>query len=61
MNGVDLYTVAKLLGDSVKTVEEVYADLSPDHKREAVRKLAAAFSIKTHTLSGTETGSVSHA
>jgi integrase len=61
MNGVDLYTVAKLLGDSVKTVEEVYADLSPDHKREAVRKLAAAFSIKTHTPSGTETGSVSHA
>ncbi len=45
MRGVDLYTVAKLLGDSLKTVEDVYADLSPDHKRAAVAKLAGAFSL----------------
>lgn len=45
MRGVDLYTVAKLLGDSLKVVEDVYADLSPDHKRAAVAKLAAAFSV----------------
>lgn len=45
MRGVDLYTVAKLLGDSLKTVEDVYADLSPDHKRTAVAKLAGAFKL----------------
>lgn len=45
MRGVDLYTVAKLLGDSVEMVETTYADLSPDHKRAAVVKLAQAFII----------------
>jgi len=45
MRGVDLYTVAKLLGDSLKMVEDVYADLSPDHKRAAVAKLAGAFTL----------------
>lgn len=45
MRGVDLYTVAKLLGDSLKTVEDTYADLSPDFKRAAVAKLAGAFAI----------------
>lgn len=45
MRGVDLYTVAKLLGDSLKTVEDVYADLSPDFKRQAVAKLASTFSV----------------
>lgn len=45
MRGVDLYTVAKLLGDSLKTVEDYYADLSPDHKRTAVAKLAGAFRV----------------
>lgn len=61
MRGMDLYTLAKLLGDSMKTVEDVYADLSPDHKREAIRKFASAFSLKTHTQSGTETPNESHA
>lgn len=45
MRGVDLYTVAKLLGDSLKMVEDVYADLSPDVKRDAVKKLAGAFAL----------------
>lgn len=45
MRGVDLYTVAKLLGDSLKMVEDVYADLSPDFKRAAVKKLAGAFNL----------------
>lgn len=49
MRGVDLYTVAQLLGDSLKMVEDVYADLSPDHKRQAVRKLAAAFNLQGTT------------
>lgn len=60
MRGVDLYTVSKLLGDSVKTVEDVYADLSPDHKRAAIAKLASAFTI-SRTHSGTETESESDA
>lgn len=51
MRGVDLYTVAKLLGDSPKTVEDTYAGLSPDHMRTAVAKLAGAF-----TLPGTPKG-----
>ncbi|HEY4307721.1 MAG TPA: site-specific integrase [Gemmatimonadaceae bacterium] len=45
MRGVDLYTVAKLLGDSLKMVEDVYADLSPDVKRAAVKQLAGAFAL----------------
>src|SRR5262249_42888737 len=45
MRGVDLFTVAKLLGDSMKMVEDVYADLSPDVKRDAVKKLAGAFAL----------------
>jgi integrase len=61
MRGMDLFTLAKLLGDSMKTVEDVYADLSPDHKREAIRKFASAFSIEMHTQSDTETGNESHA
>lgn len=47
MNGVDLYTVAQLLGDRVEQVEETYSHLSPDHKRRAIEKLAA---IKVPTI-----------
>jgi integrase len=47
MRGVDLYTVSKLLGNTVKMVEDVYADLSPDFKRAAVAKLAGAFTLPT--------------
>lgn len=43
MRGVDLYTVAQLLGDSLKTVEDTYAHLSPDHKRAAILKVEAVF------------------
>ncbi len=49
MNGVDLYTLSKLLGDSIKTVEDCYADLSPEHKREAVERLAGAFNLNGET------------
>lgn len=45
MRGVDLYTVAQLLGDSLKTIEETYAHLSKDHKRQAIAKVAAAFQL----------------
>lgn len=45
MRGVDLYTIAQLLGDSLQTTEEVYAKLSPDFKRAAIAKLGAAFKL----------------
>lgn len=45
MRGVDLYTLSKLLGNTVQMCEDVYADLSPDHKRAAVAKLAGAFTL----------------
>lgn len=45
MRGVDLYTVAQLLGDSLQTVEATYAHLSPDHKKAAIAKLEPAFKM----------------
>lgn len=45
MRGVDLYTVAQLLGDSLHMVEATYAHLSPDHKKAAIQKLEAAFKM----------------
>lgn len=45
MRGVDLYTVAQLLGDSFQMVEQTYAHLSPDHKKAAIAKLEAAFKM----------------
>jgi integrase len=48
MKGVDLYTVAKLLGHSgIKQVEQTYAHLAPDHKRNAVAKLGEALPLAT--------------
>lgn len=45
MRGVDLYTIAQLLGDSLLMVEQTYAHLSPDHKRAAIQKLESAFKM----------------
>jgi integrase len=45
MRGVDLYTVAQLLGDRVEEVEATYARLSPDHKRRAIDHLAGAVAM----------------
>lgn len=39
MAGVDIYTAAQLLGDTVKMVESTYGHLSQDHTAEAVGKL----------------------
>lgn len=49
-NGVDLYTVAQLLGDSLKMVEEVYGHLSLDFKRAAVAKVAGAYHGKPEVV-----------
>jgi integrase len=42
-NGVDLYTVAQLLGDKLSTVEATYAHLSRDFKRAAIAKVSGAY------------------
>lgn len=47
MKGIDLYTVAQLLGDTLQTVEKVYAHLSPDVKRRAIAALADAMTMPT--------------
>lgn len=39
MEGVDLYTVSKLLGHSSVKVTEMYAHLAPDHLKAAVKRL----------------------
>jgi len=39
MNGVDLYTASKLLGDSDVKMSQVYAHLAPDHILGAVNKI----------------------
>lgn len=45
MSGVDLYTLAQLLGDALDTVEKTYAHLSPDFKRAALAKVGAAIKM----------------
>lgn len=55
MRGVDLYTVAQLLGDSLQMVETTYAHLSPDHKKAAIAKLEAAFKMPQPMPQETET------
>lgn len=46
MDGVDLFTVAKLLGHAdTKLVESTYGHLSPDHKRIAVGRLGKGLNI----------------
>jgi integrase len=42
MRGVDLYTVAQLLGNSLKMVEKIYGHLAPDFRQRAVDRLAGA-------------------
>lgn len=39
MNGVDLYTVAKLLGHSKPQTTQIYAHLAPEHLRSAIAHL----------------------
>jgi integrase len=39
MEGVDLFNVAQLLGDTLSMVERTYAHLAPDYKRRAIESL----------------------
>ncbi|MDB4916385.1 MAG: integrase family protein [Gemmatimonadetes bacterium] len=43
--GCDLYTVAQLLGNSLKMVETTYGHLSPDFKADAVKRLVGAVAV----------------
>lgn len=45
MRGVDLYTTAQLLGNSLKMIEGTYGHLAPDYKSAAVERLAGAVAI----------------
>jgi integrase len=57
MGGVDLFTVARLMGhSSTKEVEEVYGHLAPEHRKLAVSKLndQLAGAFKPYVDSGKE-------
>lgn len=45
MRGTDVYTVAKLLGNSMKQVEETYGHLAKDFRQTAVDRLSSAITL----------------
>ena len=45
MNGVDLFTVGKLLGHKTIQQTQRYAHLAPDHMRSAVEQTAQALFV----------------
>lgn len=45
MRGSDPFTVAKLLGNTVKQVEDTYGHLSQDHREAAVNRLAGTVAV----------------
>lgn len=47
MKGVDLYTVSRLLGNSLKMVENTYSHLAPDFRQRAVDNLSGIVQIPT--------------
>lgn len=51
----NVLTVAKLLGNSVKMIEETYGHLSPDHRKKAVGRLSGMIAIPP-VLSDTPNG-----
>ena len=56
MNGVDLATVAVLLGHSTTTMTERYSHLSPAHKTRAVKILDLAYRTESKTESVENSG-----
>jgi len=47
MEGVDLFTVSRLLGHTTTTqVEATYGHLSPEHRAQAVARLARRFTLR---------------
>jgi site-specific recombinase XerD len=51
MAGADMYTVAKLLGNSVKQIEDTYGHLSKDHRQAAVDKIAGLLNVENFATS----------
>jgi len=56
IQGTPLYTIAKLMGHKSISMSERYSHLSPDHKKQAVNNLEAAFNSKNKGIenAGTE-------
>ena len=50
MAGVDVRTVAELLGDRMLAMVMRYAHLAPDYKLEAVRRMERRFQVQTDTI-----------
>lgn len=50
IQGTPLYTIAKLMGHKSIAMSERYSHLSPDHKKDAVNGLEAAFNCKTKVV-----------
>lgn len=48
--GVDLFTISKLLGNTVEQVENTYGHLSMDHRRAAVNRLSAVLTLPAETV-----------
>jgi integrase len=55
MRQVDLFTVAQLLGDTLKMVEDTYAHLAPDFKRRAIAALEGAVRMPRQAIPETAT------
>jgi integrase len=65
MRGVDLYTVSRLLGNSLAMVEGTYAHLAPDFRQRALDRLEGAIrlpaSVQQSTATDTATEQGTHA
>jgi integrase len=59
MAGIDLYTVAQLLGDTLQMVEDTYAHLAPDFKRRAIEALKGAIVIGKPATESTTSEAIS--
>jgi integrase len=59
MRGVDLYTIAQLLGNSLAMVEKTYSHLAPDFRQRALDRLNGAIALPQRsdaTATATEGG-----
>jgi hypothetical protein len=52
MRGTDVFTVAQLLGNSMKQVEDTYGHLAKDFRQAAVDRLSGAIKLPSLDESG---------
>ena len=50
MQGTPIFTIKELMGHKTLAMTERYAHLIPDHKREAIQKMAAFFNGKKQII-----------